>query len=62
MKTTLNVILTVVLFCSAAFAGDQGNGGRPEVAPGIGIGTGTIGTIESDAIIAVIEQYLGLSL
>jgi hypothetical protein len=29
MKITLNVFLAVVLFCSVAFAGDMGNGGRP---------------------------------
>jgi hypothetical protein len=51
MKITLNVVLAVVLFCSAAFAGDMGNGGRPSSQP-----TNTTTTTVDTVIAAVIQQ------
>ena len=77
MKFTLNVVLTVVLFCSAALAGDQGNGGNSGCTincppPPCTVncdgsqtgepGTNRIGAIEAELSIVAVRQYFGISL
>jgi len=76
MKYTLNLVLTLTLFCSAAIAGDLGNGGYQgctincppppcgEYCDGSTTGQNNIndsGSIEANVIWAVVRQYLGLA-
>jgi hypothetical protein len=76
MKFTLNLLLTVVLFCSAALAGDQGNGGYQgctincpppppctehcDGRPAGEPGVEGITSIEGAILLNVVRQYLGL--
>jgi len=77
MKFTINLLLTIAIFCTVTLAGDQGNGGAtgctincPPPPPctvncdGLAGNPGVDGlqSIETDLMVIVIEQMLGANL